>query len=142
MFIPDDESSKPDHNITPSAAIRKAVDTMYAKDRFERDVELAEYSLTQIENMEDFETMPPDRIRESLEICRDAFLLHKDLITKSRRLRRHLPTGPVVEALQAGMKAIGYQGATLRRFWFDTLLDPGGGRGHQLAQQLRQEVQP
>jgi hypothetical protein len=143
MYVPHDPSGTPQNITTPNAAIRKAVGIMYEKDRFEKDIQLAEWSLRLVENLEEFERMPPDRIRESLEICRDSFALHKSLLVQTRKLRRQLPdVGLLADGLQAGLRAIEYQGKDIRRFWFDTLLDPGGGRGQQLAQQLRQEVQP
>jgi hypothetical protein len=141
LFIPHDASASPRRSANPAAARRQAVMAMFEVERFQQDIQLAEWSLRLVENLEDFELMPPARIREALNICRDSYALHKTLLVQTRKLRRQLPdVGNMAGVLQTGLRAITYQGQDLRRFWFDTLLDPAGGRGQQLAQQLQGEA--
>lgn len=142
MFVRHDESTKPTPPANPAAARRKAVRSMYEKDRFERDVELAEYSRRLVEDLQEFADMNPDQLRESLQLCADSFALHGHLITTCRRLRRELPDlEHVAKSLQEGLRAIRFQQSDLQKFFWNQLLDPGGGRGQQLAQQLQGEAQ-
>jgi hypothetical protein len=138
LFVVHDESTAPRKIASPAEVRQQAVRALYEVGRFEKDVELAAWSLRQVEELELFEHMPPDRIRESLDICRDAFALHKHLVAQCRRLRRQLPdVGNTAEILQAGLKAIKWQGMELKRLWFDELCDPASGRGQRLAIELQ-----
>lgn len=120
------------------ARLRKVAMEMAAVDVFERDAELADQAHRLIVSLPVFNSLPPDRLRQAIALCRDGDVLLKSLVGRAHRLRRYSPDiAPVAERMKDALKEISYQQKDLLNLWHNTLLDPGAGRGEQLAQQLQ-----
>lgn len=141
LFVHHDPSTGPVQPQSPEALRRQTVALMLQRDQFETDADLAATALRHVEELPEFNTLPPAQIREALDLCSGAQILFTDLLVRCRRLRRTSPDiGGVASQLQDGLRAIRYQAKDLHQFWHRQLLDPGAGRGKQLAEQLQQEV--